>query len=127
MMKSVLNLSIVPIVAVCLACGNPKGTPGKAAVLYYDCIIEGRYDDYVGGIAYSDSMTTDYRSQMADLTAQYARREVESRGGLKEVRLLDDIVSGNVATVFMELVYEDSTSEEVCVPMVLCGDEWKMQ
>ena len=83
--------------------------------------------DYVRSIAYSDSMTDSYRSQMVDLVAQYAVREKERRGGLASVRALGDTVSGDVASVFLEVLFRDSTREEIALPMVRCGEEWKMQ
>lgn len=99
----------------------------RAALSYYDCLIESRYGDYVAGIAYCDSMTEDYRSQMVDLVAQYAAREREKRGGILSVQALDDTLSGGMASIFLEVLFADSTREEVIMPMVKCGDVWKMQ
>ena len=72
-------------------------------------------------------MTESYRSQMVDLVAQYTAREKERRGGLVSVRALGDTVSGDVASVFLEVLFGDSTREEIALPMVRCGEEWKMQ
>ena len=99
----------------------------RAAMSYYECLIDGRYEEYVNGIAYSDSMTEEYRSQMVDLVAQYAAREREARGGLVAAKALDDTVSGDVGSVFVEVLFGDSTREEVSLPMVRCGEVWKMQ
>ena len=99
----------------------------RAAMSYYECLIDGRYEEYVNGIAYSDSMTDVYRSQMVDLVAQFAAREKKAHGGVIAVQALRDTVSGDVASVFLEVLFGDSTREEVVVPMVKCGGEWKMQ
>ena len=99
----------------------------RAAMSYYECLIDGRYEEYVNGIAYSDSMTGVYRSQMVDLVAQFAAREEKERGGIISVQALGDTVSGDVASVFLEVLFGDSTHEEVTMPMVKCGGEWKMQ
>lgn len=120
-----LMLCLVP--AFMLSCRKAEHEADRAAVKYYTYLIEGKYEEYVGGIAYSDSMTDSYRSQMVDLTAQYAAREKELRGGLISVRALGDTIAGDVASVFLEMVFGDSTREEVSVPMVKCGDVWKMQ
>ena len=72
-------------------------------------------------------MTEAYRSQMVDLVAQYAAREKELRGGLVSARAVGDTVSGDVASVFLEVTFGDSTREEVALPMVKCGEVWKMQ
>lgn len=115
-------------VTVWVSCGGrDEEEVDKAALTYYTHLIEGRYEDYVSAIAYSDSMTDSYRSQMVDLTAQYAAREKELRGGLVAVRVLGDTIAGDVANVFLEVTFGDSTCEEVALPMVKCGEVWKMQ
>lgn len=125
---------IIPIfaaflcIAVWISCSRrDEEEVDKAALAYYTCLVEGRYEDFVSAIAYSDSMTDGYRSQMVDLTAQYAAREKELRGGLVSVRVLGDTVAGDVANVFLEVTFGDSTREEVALPMVKCGEVWKMQ
>ena len=66
-----------------VSCGkSDKSEVSRAAETYYNYLIEGKYEDYVRSIAYSDSMTDSYRSQMVDLVAQYAVREKERRGGV---------------------------------------------
>lgn len=111
-----------------VSCGSgEKSEVSRAAETYYQYLIEGQYEQYVGSIAYSDSMTETYRNQMVDLVAQYAAREKELRGGLSSVRAMGDTVSGDVANVFLEVVFGDSTREEIALPMVKCGEVWKMQ
>lgn len=106
---------------------NPNEKVKGAAVAYYTCLINGQYDKYIDGIAYRDSMTEEYRSQMVDLAAQYVAHEQDLRGGLVAVRALSDTIMDESALVFLEVQFGDSTREEVSVPMVLCGEEWKMQ
>ena len=78
-----------------VSCGkSDKSEVSRAAETYYNYLIEGKYEDYIHSIAYSDSMTESYRSQMVELVAQYAAREKERRGGLVSVRALGDTVSG---------------------------------
>lgn len=128
MRKPVFLLAVLFGAAVWVSCGGRKEEEvDKAALTYYTHLIEGRYADYVSAIAYSDSMTESYRSQMVDLTAQYAAREKELRGGLASVRVLGDTIAGDVASVFLEVTFGDSTREEIALPMVKCGDVWKMQ
>ena len=106
---------------------DDRGEAARAAEACYRHLIEGRYEQYVGCIAYSDSMTDVYRSQMVDLVAQFAAREKKAHGGVIAAQALRDTVSGDVASVFLEVLFGDSTREEVVVPMVKCGGEWKMQ
>lgn len=119
---------LILLCGLAFACGKEKSSEvSRAAEHYYHCLIDGKYEDYVQGIAYSDSMTDAYRSQMIDLVSQYAARERELRGGLTSVKVLRDTVSGDVGNVFLEVMFGDSTREEISVPMIKCGTEWKMQ
>ncbi len=110
------------------ACGGPSyEEPRSAAEAYYGHLVKGDYAKFVDGMAHRDSMTEAYHSQLVDLAAHFAAREKESRGGLQAVRSVSDTVAGDVALVFLEFSYADSTREEVMVPMVRCGKVWKMQ
>ena len=129
MMRKALGMwAILLALPFWFSCGRgDKSEVSRAAEACYRYLLEGEYDKYVGAIAYSDSMTDSYRSQMVDLVAQFMAREKEKNGGWLSVRALEDTVSGDVANVFLEIVYADSTREEVALPMVRCGNVWKMQ
>lgn len=128
MRKPIFLLAVLFGVSVWVSCGDGEGEKAdQAALTYYNHLIEGRYAEYVSAIAYSDSMTESYRNQMVDLTAQYAAREKELRGGLVAVCVLGDTIAGDVANVFLEVTFGDSTREEIALPMVKCGGVWKMQ
>lgn len=129
MRRTTIGLCVAALgLLLCMSCRKDgKSEISRAAETYYGYLIEGKYADYVGAIAYSDSMTDEYRSQMVDLVAQYAAREREARGGLVAAKALDDTVSGDVGSVFIEVLFGDSTREEVSLPMVRCGEVWKMQ
>lgn len=127
MRKAISVFALFLGIAVWMSCGNGTDEAGRAAETYYNYLIEGKYDAYVAGIAYSDSMTDDYREQMVDLVAQYMAREKEQRRGLVSAKALRDSVFQGMANVFLEVTYGDSTREEISLPMVKCGDDWKMQ
>lgn len=130
MMKHGLPALLLAALLMLGACrqATPDEQVRQAAETYYGYLVNGKCDAFVHGIAYCDSMTEEYRSQMVDLTAQYVAREQEQRGGLLSARALSDtILNGETALVFMEVLFGDSTREEVALPMVRCGDTWKMQ
>lgn len=113
---------------LCFSCGGDnKSEVSETAETVYKYLIEGKYEDFVRSIAYSDGMTDAYRDQLIGLATQYAAREKERRGGITSVRALRDTVSGDVADVFLKVSFGDSTSEEISVPMVRVGKKWKMQ
>lgn len=127
-MKKLLSF-FVPVLLCCVlfSCEKKENRPGDPALVYFNHLIEGRYEKYVESIAYSDSMTDDYRRQMVDLAAQYAATEKETRGGLVSAKVLSDTVMQEFANVFLEVTFGDQTKEEISIPLVLCGEQWKLQ
>ena len=115
------------VLAATLSCGSRRHPAAEAAEGYYAHLVEGRYEEFLNGIAYADSMTDTYRAQMVDLLIEYAEREREQHGGIVSARALTDTVSGDAATVFMEVLFADSVREEISLPMVLCDGTWKMK
>lgn len=121
----VLVLAGLVIAAACSRTESEKAR--QVAVDSYRHLVEGHPQGWVDALAYRDSMTEEYRQQLVDLMAQYIERERVAHGGLKDVSALSDTVMDSVAYVFLELVYADSLREEVLVPLLRCGDEWKLQ
>lgn len=110
-----------------VGCKNKEERAADAALEYYGYLLDGEYDRYVEAIAYSDKMTEKYKKQLIELAAQYMQREKDLRGGLREVTYVSGIFADSVANVLLELHYNDSTSEEISVPMILCDDQWRLQ
>lgn len=99
----------------------------KAAEKCYEYLQDGKYDKFVGEIAYADSMSEDYRSQMVDLIKEFAASEKLRHGKLMKVEAIGEDIKDSLAQVYLQISYADSTSEEVGVPMVKIGKRWKMQ
>ena len=58
MRKAALWLAVFIGISVWMSCGGRQDEEAdKAALACYNLLIEGRYEDYVSAIAYSDSMT----------------------------------------------------------------------
>lgn len=108
-------------------CKNKEERAADAALEYYGYLLEGEYDRYVDAIAYSDKMTEKYKKQLIELAAQYMQREKDLHGGLRDVTYLSGIFADSVANILLELHFNDSTSEEISVPMILCDDQWRLQ
>lgn len=122
--------AFILILAACLTAACTRGkmsSPQSAAEAYYEMLIAGEYDKFVAGIAYADSMTDNYRAQMVRLVAQHAEAQQQMHGGYASAQAVDDTISGDLAEVFLEISFADSTCEEVALPMIRCGKVWKMQ
>ena len=120
-------LSIVFFITGC----SDKKTPDdacQAAETYYGYLIRGDVDAYMRGLHEYDSLSDEYRSQLRDMFLQYLEHERQLRGGLTEAHALrDTLIDSLSAHVFVEVVFGDSTREEVSLPLVRTVDGWRMK
>lgn len=102
---------------------------GRAAKLYYDYLVEGKYDAYVDGFYQPDSIPEVYREQLIANAKMFAAQQREERNGIASVRLLRARADSvrHVGHAFLLLCYGDSTKEEIVVPMVEHKGVWMMK
>ena len=98
-----------------------------AAERCYGYLQNGKYEKFVGQIAYADSMSEDYRAQMVDLIKEFSYAEEKRHGRIVALAATGDTIIGEQAHVYLQVSYADSTSEEIGVPMVKVGKKWMMQ
>ncbi len=99
----------------------------SAAERCYELLQEKKYDQFVEEIAYSDQMSPEYRQQMQDLIQEHADNMLREHGKLLSAEATGDSIIGDIAHVYLQVTYADSTSEEVGVPMICIEGKWKMQ
>lgn len=107
--------------------GDDHSRVRRAAEKDYEYLQKGKYEKFVAEIAYADSMPEDYRAQMVDLVHEYAEQLNRQHGGMTDIAAVNDTILGDLAHVYLQITFTDSTSEEVGVPMVKVGKKWKMQ
>jgi len=125
---------LLPIVffMLCLASCSTKGdslthdSAQRAAERYYGMLIHGEYEQYVSGIYGFEGMPEDQRSQMVDLMAQFMEGQPEGRKILNAVATSDSL-QDSVAYVFLDILYGDSTTEHVGLPLVFHREQWWIQ
>ncbi|MBR0272630.1 MAG: DUF4878 domain-containing protein [Bacteroidaceae bacterium] len=111
-----------------IACsGDDHSRARRAAEKSYEYLQKGKYEKFVGEIAYADSMSDDYRAQMVDLVHEYAATLQQHHGAFTGITAVNDTIVGEQAHVYLQITFADSTSEEIGVPMVKVGKKWKMQ
>ena len=71
-------------------------------------------------------MPDDMRSQMVDLMAQFMAQQSVNRGLLR-VTATSDTIQDSTAYVYLDILYGDSVSEQVGMPLQFVGDRWRMQ
>ena len=113
-------LPAVLMVLALVACHNDGLTRDqrrarRAAERCYRYLQNGKYDRFVSEIAYADQMSPEYRSQMQD------------HGNLISFEAVGDTIQSDLAHIYLQLTYADSTSEEVGLPMICIDGDWKMQ
>lgn len=102
---------------------------GKTAESYYALLIEGKYADFVAGIAGSDSLPTSYREQMIDNTAMFVQQQKDEHQGIKAVTLsrCEADTASHSAQAFLVIEYADKNKEVVSVPLVSHEGIWYMK
>ena len=99
----------------------------KAAERCYEDLRKGRFDRFVDAIAYADQMSPEYRQQMQDLIHESTYQNESAHGKMVSAVAIGDTLAGNLAHIYLQVTYADSTSEEIGVPMICIDGDWKMQ
>ena len=99
------------------------------AKLYYDYLLEGRYDDYVAGIDGTDSLPGSYREQLRDNAKMFVSRQRHLHKGIHAFDIVDAEIDHDhhTANAFLAIHFADSTSEQIVVPLVERGGVWRMR
>ena len=125
-MKRLFLVTLALVLMV--SCKKEPDTPQAAAERYYGYLAEGNVDDYLRGLADYDDLPEEYRSQLRDLFLQYLDHEQHEREGIRSARALrDTLVTPSEAHVFLEVLFGDSTYEQVSLPLVLTDEGWRMK
>ena len=108
---------------------NPNELAVRAAKVYYDYLIAGNFEAYVDGFYRPDSIPGSYREQLIVNAKQYMAGMRTRHSGVSDIvvtRAETDTLGG-YTNVFMLITFADSIREEIVVPMVKRGNEWKMK
>lgn len=132
-MKKFLFFMILSIGLVFASCKKETPDPGYfagiAAKGYYDLLLEGKYNDFVAGYNQPNRIPKGYHEQLLLNARMFMEQQQEEHKGLAGIHFLHAKAdtARHVADVFLQMVYGDSTKEQVVVPMVLVRGDWKMR
>lgn len=132
-MKKFLFFMILGIGLVFASCKKETPDPGYfagiAAKGYYDLLLEGKYNDFVAGYNQPNRISKGYHEQLLLNARMFMEQQQEEHKGLAGIHVLHAKAdtARYVADVFLQMVYGDSTKEQVVVPMVLVHGDWKMR
>ena len=124
-----------------LACGSkptPEEEAAQAALSYYNRILEGYPDGLLAAKAGCDSLPSDYREQLKETYQQYLRDIQRRHGGLTAIELsqnpprrdsirLQNGTCQHVVYASLLLSFNDSTREEITVPMIQQKGKWLLK
>ena len=98
----------------------------EAAEEFYSMLIEGDYKGFVEGYADAENMPEDFRRQLADATAQFMAKD-DMRSLCRVEATSDSLSEDSTAYVMLQLHFNDSTSEQVGLSLILTETGWKMK
>ena len=132
-------LSVICYLSFSVACSrmSPEEQATEAALNIYQQLLEGDTAAFLNGKALIDSLPAGRSRQQALAFGQYVKDIAQQHGGLQGVTRssnaarYDTIAAAapfdHFVHVFLLLSFNDSTQEEITVPMVFVNDEWKMK
>ena len=102
---------------------------GKAAKAYYDRLLAGDYEGFLSGKAVVDSVPADYHIQLLAACEQYKQELDRLHDGVAYITVSNARKDSTLQLMqtFLLLSFNDSTKEEIIVPMVQQNGEWKMR
>ena len=115
------------------SCREEKSDPGYLAGIaakgYYDLLLEGKYKEFVDGYNQPYRLPNGYQDQLLMNAKMFVEQQQDEHKGMVKVNVLNAKAdrAHHVADVFLQVVYGDSTKEQIVVPMVEVKDAWKMR
>ena len=99
------------------------------AKLYYEYLLQGKFEDFVGGIDHHVPAGEAYDKQLVDNAKLFVKRQEILHDGLVRIDVSDAEVDvdAHTANAFLVFSFADSTSEQVVVPMVERDGVWLMR
>ena len=126
-------LSMAVVAAMLLSCGSEsvdqEQLVATTAQLYYQYLLDGKYDDFVGGMDLHLSPSPSYKEQLRANAKMFVRQQEKMHKGIASIRVSGAEVDerNHAANAYLVFCYGDSTTEEVVVPMVERDKLWLMR
>ncbi len=130
-MRSLLFVFLSLLLLTACSKKTPEEEAALAAKSYYDKLVEGYTEGFLEGKVDVDSLPSEYCDQLLEAYKQYMSEVEKKHGGIREVRISDNVGRTDstlrLTYAFLMLCYVDSTQEEIVVPMIHSGDDWRMK
>ncbi len=127
------NLLYVFLVLLTIGCSSeqPEKAAAEAAKSFYERLVQGFPEGFLEGKLGVDSLPTAYCEQLIEVYRQYLSDVQEKHRGIQQVSVSPNVghrdTTLHVVYAFLLLSYNDSTQEEISVPMVERNGQWLMK
>ncbi|MCR5077837.1 MAG: hypothetical protein K6A82_07360 [Prevotella sp.] len=134
-MKSIILTLLLAVTVLLAACGSGKKDidqgelAARAAKLYYEQLLEGKYEAFLEGENRPDSLPDGYKGQLLLNLRQFVAQQDSLHRGIDSISIASSVFSAkdSTASAFLIFHYGDRTSEQVVVPMVKKKGVWMMR
>lgn len=121
-------LTVMLLLSAC-AKQSPEEQATQVAKACYDRLLQGDTTALYHDKTATDSLSADYQAWLHKAHSQYLADIHEKHGGLRAVSVSSNPARRDsaldVVYTFLLLSFNDSTHEEICVPMVQKNGEWR--
>ena len=102
---------------------------GRAAKLYYEQLLKGQYEAFLGGENRSEKLPDSYRKQLLTNLRQFVEQQKAEHNGIDSVSFVSSVFSekDSTASAFLLFHYGDKMTEQVVVPMLKKQGVWMMR
>ena len=129
MRRFLLPFLIIALLAACSSDKSPEALAMKAAQQSYSALVKGDYEKFLEARVGMESIPDSYREELLTSYKQFMSQQNHEHGGIDEVLALrahpDSVL--HIMQVYLSLHFNDSTIEEIVVPMVEHNGQWKMK
>lgn len=138
-MEKLFRLLLIGFVALSIVgCGDKKPSVGApsftsledtTALYYYGLRAEGRLEEYVSSMQSCEGTTPEYKARLVEMLRHHQTEIAKRKGGVAHVEVLRKELHDrdSMANVFLAVTFQDSTREEIMLPLVFDKGQWKPQ
>lgn len=134
-MKRIMLPFLFASALLLVACGSKKEgvdqgeLAARAAKLYYEQLLEGKYEAFLEGENRPGKLPDGYRKQLLINLQQFMEQQKSQHKGIDSISLASSVFSekDSTASAFLLFHYGDKTTEQVVVPMIKRKGVWMMR
>ena len=133
-MKRIMFPFLFALPFLLMACNKKKEVDqgelaGRAAKLYYEQLLKGQYETFLGGENRSEKLPDSYRKQLLTNLRQFVEQQKAEHNGIDSVSFVSSVFSekDSTASAFLLFHYGDRTAKQVVVPMLKKKGVWIMR